>query len=650
MELFRLFGSILVDNEEANRSISATDDRARGMGATFADGIKTVGAWGMALGGAAIAGGAALLGIASAASDTASRVQDMSAKIGMSTQGFQEWDYLLSQSGVDIGVLQGGFKKFAGVIDEATAGGKNQVAMFKELGISLTDTNGKVKSTEQLFNESVTAFTGMEAGAHKSALAADIFGKSSTEMGAILNGTAADITAAKDRANELGLVLSEDAIAAGDNFGDTMDNVKKSLSAIVTVVGVEVMPIIQQFMDWIIVNMPMIKQVASDTFAGIKTYVMLTVDAVVSLTKFFQEHWGVIEPILAGIGAGALTFGLYTLAMNAASIATGVWTTVTGVATAVGTAFGAVLAFITSPIGLVVIAIGLLVAAGVLLYRNWDTVKTFLNDTWQTISNTATSVFNGFLEFFKKWGGLLLVILTGPFGLLVVAIARNWDDIKLFLETTWNRIKETAVTVFTAIKDWFVEWGPLLLVVITGPIGLIVLAVAKNWETIKTKTIEIFNSISTWISEKVTFIQGIFTGAVETFKKVGGDIFNGLFDGIKGVWTNISNYISEKVNWLADKLSFWKSSQSQMSGGGSAGLPARASGGPVIGGQAYLVGEKGPEIFTASQSGTIIPNNKISSGGTSININISGNSIMGDSDADKFGDLIVRRLKTLGVT
>ena len=110
MEIFKLFGSILVDSDEANKSISKTDDNAKSLGETFSNGIATVGKWGLALGGAALAGGAALLGIADKASETASRVQDMSAKIGISTKGFQEWDYLLSQSGVDIGVLQGGFK------------------------------------------------------------------------------------------------------------------------------------------------------------------------------------------------------------------------------------------------------------------------------------------------------------------------------------------------------------------------------------------------------------------------------------------------------------------------------------------------------------------------------------------------------------
>ena len=50
----------------------------------------------------------------------------------------------------------------------------------------------------------------------------------------------------------------------------------------------------------------------------------------------------------------------------------------------------------------------------------------------------------------------------------------------------------------------------------------------------------------------------------------------------------------------------------------------RAAGGPVMAGTSYLVGEKGPEIFTPSSTGNITPNNKIGGGNTVINLNVNG--------------------------
>jgi hypothetical protein len=149
----------------------------------------------------------------------------------------------------------------------------------------------------------------------------------------------------------------------------------------------------------------------------------------------------------------------------------------------------------------------------------------------------------------------------------------------------------------------------------------------------------------------MNYIFEIFKTALPNFVKSGQDMFNGLWDGIKGVWESISSWVSNKVQWLSDKLSFWKSSQATMGGGTFNGIPiqGRAVGGSINAGQTYMVGEKGPELFTSNQSGTIIPNHRLSSAGTNISVTITGNTLMGDGDADRFGDLIVRRLKSLGV-
>src|SRR5699024_5655486 len=62
---------------------------------------------------------------------------------------------------------------------------------------------------------------------------------------------------------------------------------------------------------------------------------------------------------------------------------------------------------------------------------------------------------------------------------------------------------------------------------------------------------------------------------------------------------------------------------------------ARATGGPVAAGTSYLVGERGPELFTPSQSGAIIPNGAAASGGTTVNVHVSYEESGGVSDDDR---------------
>uniref|UniRef100_UPI002611E320 hypothetical protein n=1 Tax=Clostridium sp. TaxID=1506 RepID=UPI002611E320 len=64
IEIFKLMGSILVNNDEANNSISKTDEKAEGLGSKFLKGVGTAAKWGTAIAGAAAAGGAALFGMA----------------------------------------------------------------------------------------------------------------------------------------------------------------------------------------------------------------------------------------------------------------------------------------------------------------------------------------------------------------------------------------------------------------------------------------------------------------------------------------------------------------------------------------------------------------------------------------------------------
>ena len=73
-------------------------------------------------------------------------------------------------------------------------------------------------------------------------------------------------------------------------------------------------------------------------------------------------------------------------------------------------------------------------------------------------------------------------------------------------------------------------------------------------------------------------------------------------------------------------------------GGGLNLLPGRASGGPVSGGQMYMVGERGPELFVPGRSGTIVPNEKMAGGGdvnVVVNVDAKGTSVEGDENEGK---------------
>ncbi|NRY99899.1 hypothetical protein [Clostridium beijerinckii] len=177
-------------------------------------------------------------------------------------------------------------------------------------------------------------------------------------------------------------------------------------------------------------------------------------------------------------------------------------------------AFGIALGALTSPVGIAVLAIGGLIAAGVALYENWDTVKEYLTPIWQGICDTATDAWSGLKNFFSQWGLDILALFTaGPLGVMAVEIAKHWDEIyakttetwervNAWLGTNWGEISQSASTKFGEVKNY----------------------IGQKWEEVKTDTSTKWESIKTTLAEKW---QLITTASNKT-------------------WDDIKDYVSKK--------------------------------------------------------------------------------------------------------
>ena len=115
------------------------------------------------------------------------------------------------------------------------------------------------------------------------------------------------------------------------------------------------------------------------------------------------------------------------------------------------------------------------------------------------------------------------------------------------------------------------------------------------------------------------------------------DAIQGAVDGTKSlgeVAANVLNNIANKILDVAVNMALFGVMSGTGTGGGLLGglFKPRALGGPVSAGSSYMVGERGPELFTPSRSGSIIPNDAMGGGGTSVVVNVdaSGSSVQGD--------------------
>ena len=250
MEIFRMFGSILLQGgKETEEQLDNIDNKGKSVGSKLADiGGKALKA-GTAIVSGVTAGGAALLKFAEKSSDASSRISDLSQQMGMSMQGFQEWDFVLSQNGASIDSMAMGMKTLA---DQAVAGSD----AFAQLGISVQNADGSMKTQQQLFEETVAALQGVEDTTKRTSIANDLLGRSAMQLGPLLNAGAGSVDELRQKAHELGLVMSDDAVNAGEAFGDSIEQLQKGLGGLLNQALAPLMPLLNDVVQQLISLLP----------------------------------------------------------------------------------------------------------------------------------------------------------------------------------------------------------------------------------------------------------------------------------------------------------------------------------------------------------------------------------------------------------
>lgn len=286
------------------------------------------------------------------------RIDKMSQKIGMSRQAFQEWDFIMSQNGGSVESLQMGYKALANQMGGVQKGSKDSIGYFKKLGVAVKDNHGQLRKQEDVFNDSVRALQNMKNPTEKAIIANKLFGKSAIEMKPLLNQTSESVDTLRKRANDLGMVMSDEAVDASVKLTDSIDAIQRSFSAFGNQIGAQLVPYVQQLADELINHLPQIKSALNPVLNGLSNTI-----------KFLMEHInGVIFVATAclstflaykAINGVITTIKTLQTIIQAVTVAQGLWNAV----------------MIANPIGLIATGIGLLIAGIVLLIKNWDTVK-----------------------------------------------------------------------------------------------------------------------------------------------------------------------------------------------------------------------------------------------------------------------------------
>ena len=337
MNIFKLFGSIFVDNDEANKSISKTDKKAQGLGKTMVKGAATVAKFGAAIGGMAIAGGVAIGALAKNMGDAADELLDLSSQTGMSTDSLQKWRQVATVAGVDTNAMADVSKKLTKQMDILSTGTGKAAEAADTLGLSYEALEGM--TADERLDAVTEALGNVEDTTERAKLGTDLLGGSWDKLAPVLDVGADKLKDIKDNAN----VISEDDLNKANEFRIKIDQMKEratlfgqqlivkiiptlnklfdwiadNMPAIeeffekafnkageVATVAIQIfndhlLPILVHIFDWVQVNMPAIKKFFMDTFEGIKVVVNVAIEIFNKyLVPALQTFWSIVQQSL----------------------------------------------------------------------------------------------------------------------------------------------------------------------------------------------------------------------------------------------------------------------------------------------------------------------------------------------------------------
>lgn len=559
MELFKLFGTIAIQNADANEAIDDTTDKASQSESKISSAFKKIGT--------AVATYFAVdkikdfgLSCIDAASDANAASSQFSQVFGdMESQASKSLQTIADNTGIAENRMKGSYTQIAafakttgldtsdalGLADRAMVAVADSAAFYDR---SLEETTESLQSflkgnyeNDAALGLSCTEITRNEA-------ANRLYGKSFND----LSEAQKQLTLLQmvEDANKLSGAMGQ-ASRESDTWTNQTGNLKQAWTDFKAVVG-------SNFLD---IAVQAVKKLA-DVVQGLA-------DKVPGVIQWFNEYKGVLAGVAAVIGIVTTAYGLFNTvqaiksAMNAAEV------TSLGALVAAKWADVAATAAMLAPYIAIVAAIAAVAAGVIYCYNHFETFRNIVNGVAEWIQTNLVAAF----EFLKPYieaivsavGELVSAIgdrLMQAFTWIVTKITEVYNSsspivqaIKTLFTTHFENIKTVITTVFNVIKTVV----STVLTVIRQIIQTITAAINGDWSGvwngIKSIFSTIWNAIKSIVTTVINGVKSVISNTLNAIKSVVSSVLNSIKSVFSSAWNGIKSTVSSVINGVKSTIS-----------------------------------------------------------------------------------------------
>lgn len=174
----------------------------------------------------------------------ADEIDKTSIRTGISRKSLQELQYAVSQCGGNFESVQKAVVNTNKQMLKVAQGNKTACTAYEELGVSVLDANGEMRDSEAVFYETVNALSKIQNQSERNARGLQIFGKSYADLAPLIDAGEGALQEYADEANRLGMVLTDEAIAANVAYTDSMDTMQRTVAGLKQRLATMLMPIV----------------------------------------------------------------------------------------------------------------------------------------------------------------------------------------------------------------------------------------------------------------------------------------------------------------------------------------------------------------------------------------------------------------------